>query len=80
MCASSPREKRQSGSESAGRPWRRREDSRGKWYFVSLGLHGLAVVLLIYFTPIRQILKRELERAVSAQPTMGASSCVSFAL
>lgn len=41
--------------------------------FVSLTLHILAVIALIYFTPIRQILTEALEPARPTTPTMSAS-------
>ncbi len=52
--------------------WSGRQRGRGRWYAVSLALHLVALVVLLYFTPIRKILTEPIE-PTHENPTLSAS-------
>jgi hypothetical protein len=72
--SSSPTE---DGQASSGRRRARRRD-RGPWFIVSMGLHGVAIIALVYLTPIREIV-RDVVRQQKPETTISAAGLTELA-
>jgi len=78
MSASEPNKKKVDGRPFTVRRRLSRWSRRDPWFLVSMGLHGLILAVLVYLTPVRQIVQ-ELRQASHPVSSMSARELANLA-